>query len=119
MKQLNSQTLLLSDGRINSKSTFDSATTKTLLWVSALLWGYAGIAYLVQTSYGWILGLAAILFALWQVLTQQHHPCSSRVLVKAETEPVIHQHFYTIENHYHQTHQNKSTGFVRSEEIKE
>jgi hypothetical protein len=119
MKQLNFQTRLLSDGRMVPKSTFDNTTTKTLLWVSALLWGYAGIACLVQTSYGWILGLAAILFALWQVLTNQHNPGSSRVLVRAENEPVIHQNFYTIENHYHQTHQTKSTGYVRSEEIKE
>lgn len=117
MKKLQTQTLLLTDGRMIQKSVFESTTAKTLLGVAGLIWCYAAIAYLVQTSYGWVLGYAAFFVALYQVLRYRNQPVSK---MKRDTETVVHHHHYIVQNHYHQKqNSSENKGYVRCEEIRE
>lgn len=121
MKKLQAQTLLLTDGRMIQKSVFESTTAKTLLGVAGLIWCYAAIAYLVQTSYGWVLGYAAFFVALYQVLRSRNQPTNQLTSEDIqETTSVIHHHHYIVQNHYHQNQKNSDNrGYVRCEEIRE
>lgn len=117
MKQLTSNTYPLIEKSLESSNIFDSTTAKTLFWVAGLIWCYAVIAYLVQTSYGWILGYAAFFIALYQVLRHRNQPVSE---VKRDTETVIHHHHYIVQNHYHQKQNGvENKDYVRCEEIRE
>lgn len=121
MKQLASNTYPLIEKSLDSSNIFDSTTAKTLLWVAGLIWCYAIIAYVVQTSYGWILGYAAFFIALYQVLRSRNQ--QSKQLTSEDIQvstSVIHHHHYIVQNHYHQKqNSSENKGYVRCEEIRE